>query len=883
MNKTYEFYCKLVSQINTEYSELHGLTNDELRLKLSDIEKCISSCEDKEHALEQHLVQVYAIVKETARRFSQGDIVVDANAYDRRLAIDYDFVVIDGAKAVYKNHWDVCGVPMIWNMVHYDEQLLGGIYLHYGYATEMATGEGKTLVATLPVFLNALTHCGVHLMTVNEYLSKRDFETTRPIYMFHGLTAECIENQPRYDGRRKRAYESDIVFGTNSTFTFDYLWDHVAVVPEDCAQTIHNYAIIDELDSILIDDADEPHIIGGGKKYNNGDIYKENLPIISELIELQDGEYYISDKLTKSASFTKKGKEWLASRKGIANLYDVERLYEVDDFDSVALEKQDEIRQNLYLQNVFIQLLSALTIYEKDEDYIIEDSLIKIVDQNTGRVKESSRWEHGLHTAIEVKEHVTVQNDFDGTAVISLKNYFRLYKKIAGMSGTIMQVRDELLEIYDLRCASLPTHKPLVREDAPLRVFKKTSDKDKAIIDTIIANHKCGRPTLVGNISLKRSDEICDMLDKHGVAYSKLDAKTIKEESMLVAKAGLGNAITISTSVAGRGTDIKPSADAIANGGLMVVGTDLFDSARIDRQLKGRSGRQGDPGASVFFVSLEDQILKNLVSSDLEILLERSDKYEGSEISYDDIRHFFEKAQRNRENYFKLRRRETARKDDIVDPWRKRFYKQRNSVLFNSESAEVIVKDIVSTSDETHDNVETNLMLLYQKARELIIRSEKNNVNRLKAFVPFSDKMYTFAVLLDIQKTKASFEYFCNEFKKQIVLNIYDREWKKFVIYMMGNLDKKEIETLDTMYAKMMLEIESLILSRLLHSTIPFDIRDSLEKNNDGCFVNKSKKETRIQLAKVEPSACCPCGSGKKFCECHGSSIRRNIRIKRRR
>lgn len=883
MNKTFELYSELVMRINGEYEGLRCLTNDELRSKLSAIEKCITSSENKEDALDRHLVSVYAIVKETARRFSQGDVVVEANAYDRLLARNYDFVVIAGDKAVYKNHWDVCGVPMQWKMVHYDEQLLGGVFLHYGYATEMATGEGKTLVATLPVFLNALTHDGVHLMTVNDYLSRRDFETTRPIYMFHGLTADCIENHPRFEGRRKKAYQSDVVFGTNSTFTFDYLWDHVAVVPEDCAQTTHNYAIVDELDSILIDDADEPHLIGGGRKYNTGDIYKEKFPIVRELLDLKDGEYYESDKLTKSASFTRKGKEWLASRIGIADLYDVERLYEVEDFDSVGVEEQDEIREKLKLQNVFMQILSALTIYEKDEDYIVEDSFVKIVDQNTGRVKESSRWEHGLHTAIEVKENVQVQNDFDGIAVISLKNYFRLYRKIAGMSGTIMPVKDELYEIYDLRCAALPTHKALIREDAPLRVFRTAADKDKAIIDAIVANHRRGRPTLVGNISLKRSDEICDLLEKQDVVFSKLDAKTVKDESILVAKAGLGNAITVSTSVAGRGTDIKPSDDAIANGGLMVIGTDLFDSVRIDRQLKGRAGRQGDPGSSVFFVSLEDHILRNLTAEDREALLEKAGSYDGSEISYDEIRCWFEKAQINREEYFMRRRKSTARKDDIVDPWRRKFYDQRNSVLFNSDLADVIVNDIVSSSEDARHRVEDNLRILYAKAKELIIRSQRNNVNRQKAFVPFSHKTYTFAVHLDIQKAKDSYDYFCNEFKKQIILRIYDSEWKKFVIHMMGNLDKKEIEMLDVMYAKMMTDINSVVLNRLQYSSIPFDVRDSSETENYAGREDRSMPASDVPVIKIEPTDFCPCGSGKKFCECHGSSIRRNNRIKQRR
>lgn len=427
MNNILDKYQPLVGSINKEYSKIRGLSSDELRQKLFQIEISINDYEDKRKGLDEYLVQVFALVKETARRFSEGNIVVSANSNDIMLANMYDFVEISGDQAIYKNHWDVMGVPYVWSMVHYDEQLLGGILLHYGYATEMATGEGKTLVATLPVFLNALTHGGVHLMTVNDYLSKRDFEMTRPIYMFHGLSVDCIENYTRQDKRRKEAYKSDIAFGRNSTFTFDYLFDHIAITPDDCVQQSHNYAIVDELDSILIDDADTPHLVGGGNYYNNGKIFKENYSLIKELIENNDSKLYDCDKLKKAAWFTKEGKEWLSSQKNALDLFSVERTYEIDDFDALSLDQQNEVREKLYLQNVLHQLLLSLTVYERDVDYIVEGGKVKIIDSHTGRVKESNRWEHGLHTAIEVKEDVEVQDDFDGMAVISLKNYFRLY------------------------------------------------------------------------------------------------------------------------------------------------------------------------------------------------------------------------------------------------------------------------------------------------------------------------------------------------------------------------------------------------------------------------------------------------------------------------
>lgn len=884
MNNVLDTYQDLVCSINIEYSILHSLSNDELREKLCQIEMAINYDEDKQKALDKYLVPVFAIVKETARRFSEGNIVVTANSYDVKLADMYDFVEIIGDKAIYKNHWDVMGVPTTWKMVHYDEQLLGGILLHYGFATEMATGEGKTLVATLPVFLNALSHEGVHLMTVNDYLSKRDFETTRPIYMFYGLTADCIEKYTRHkDRRHKEAYKLDIVFGTNSSFTFDYLWDHIAITPQECVQTSHNYAIIDELDSILIDDADEPHIVGGGNYYNNGKIYRENYPLVKEMLEKENSEVlFTHNKLTKFAEFTKEGKEWLSDKKGMPDLYRIERTYELVDFDELAREKQDEVREKLYLQNVFLQLLLALTVYERDVDYLVDGGKVKIIDPHTGRVKESNRWEYGLHTAMEVKENVEVQNDFDGMAVISLKNYFKLYKKIAGMSGTIMPVEDELKEIYTLKCASLPTHKPLIRQDNPLRIFKNTEDKDNAIIKAIIDNHNSGRPTLVGSITVKRSEEICSKLNEHGIEYNKLDAKTIKDEAFTISKAGLGSTITVSTSVAGRGTDIKPSADAIDAGGLLVIGTDLFESVRVDRQLKGRAGRQGDPGSSVFFVSLEDQILKNLEQDDLRSLKEYSSLLPEGEIFDEEIRYFFEKAQANREKYFETCRKETARKDDIIAPQRKKFYEQRNAVLFSAEVANSIVSEIISQSDTTSESVDDHLLALYLKTKELVIRSTRNNPNRTSVFVPFSDKLHPFAVLLDVALTIASYDYFCKEFKRQIILQIYDKRWKRFVLHMMDNLDKKEIEMLDGKYLKMMDEINSIILSRLQNSSIPFEVKNEFiqQEQTSTC---KPCRQLRTRTSIIKEDATCPCGSGKKYCECHGSNIHSNNRIRIRR
>lgn len=886
MSNPIEIYKRTVKDINSEYATLHSLSNDELRNRVHDIEQSISTHKNKAQALDKNLVAVFAIVKETARRFSFGPIEVSATPNDFMLVRKYDFVEIKGTKAIFKNRWDVMGVPSEWKMIHYDEQLLGGILLHYGFATEMATGEGKTLVATLPVFLNALAHEGVHVMTVNDYLSKRDFETTRPLYMLYGLSAECIENYGRHDWHHKEAYKMDIVFGENSTFVFDYLLDHLAIRAEDCVQQGHNYTIVDELDSILIDEADTPHIVSGGNHYNNEQIYKENFPLVVELTGNKEAKFYEVDKLKKSATFTQNGKNWLSAKKNIPDLFSVERTYEVADFENLPDDIQNEVRRKIELQNVFMQLLLALTVYERDVDYIIDYNKVKIIDPHTGRVKERHRWEHGLHTAIEVKEDVKVQNDYDGIGVISLKNYFKLYEKIAGMSGTVMSVEGELLETYNLKSASVPRHKPMMRVDVPLQIFKTAKLKDDAIIRTITENRSTGRPSLVGSISVKRSEQLCARLDEKGIAYNKLDAKTTKDEAIIVAKAGIGNTITVSTSVAGRGTDIKPSPDAIKAGGLLVIGTDLFESIRVDQQLKGRSGRQGDPGSSVFFASLDDQILKNLKQEDFDELQKLSSSYTGDDISTDEIRAYFSKAQANREAYFKSCRQEIAHKDDIVAPQRKKFYEQRNAVLFSADEATVIVDRIIAQFNVCSEDTEKNLSSLYSRAKELIVKSTKNNPNRKSILLPFSESLHTFTILLDVEPAITSFNYFCKEFKRQIVLQIYDKEWKQFVVYMMGNLDKKEVEQLDSRYTRMMNDINSVILKRLLHAAIPFETRNessSHEEEENEDRIKKAPPKNTKRFSIIAADAPCPCGSGKKYCECHGCSIRSNNGIKRRR
>lgn len=869
----------IVKDINGRYETLQTLTNDQLRARVKQIEKQIAGCSDTKQELDRQLPEVFAIVKETARRFSRGDIVVTANENDILLADESDFVMIKDRDAVYKNKWVVDKHLTTWNMVHYDEQIMGGIYLHNGYATEMATGEGKTLVATLPVFLNALTHQGVHLMTTNEYLSKRDFEITRPIYMLYGLSADCLELYDRhYDStqKTKRAYNCDITFGTNSSFTFDYLLDHLEMKPERCVQRNHNFAIIDELDSILIDDADTPHIISGGERFDNSKQYKENIGLITELIK--EPNLYTIDRLHKKAYFTKEGEQWISERIEKPELFKTRHLYEITDFDSLSNEDREKVLGNLSLQNIFHQLLLALTVYEKDVDYIIEDDEIVVIDQNTGRAKQGHRWEHGLHTAVEVKEKVEPQKDSNGIAVISLKNYFRLYNKICGMSGTIMSARKELNVIYGLKCIQISTHKPCIRKDEPLSIYKTSEDKYKAIIECILDNQKKQRPTLVGCLSIKSAEKLGNMLTEMGVKHNNLNAKTTRDEANIIAQAGIGNTITIATSVAGRGTDIKPSQDALDNGGLLVIATDLFSSKRIDDQLKGRTGRQGNPGTSICLASLEDFILKNLDDNELTELKVTASKENKASLSSPEIRRFFEKAQANRELYLQSFRKETARKDDIIDPQRRKFYNQRNEVLFNAEAADDIIKEIFLDSGLNLSKMEYHLSELYPTTCELVTRTRKNNQNRKSVLVPYSYGNEPFAVELNVNKTLADFHYFENEYKREAILQFYDKEWKGFVEYMMGNLDHKEVGMLNERYDKMMSNLRKKIAGVMTSSVIIFEKRESPAEES---YIKPHKNTPKRKPSLISPDEPCPCGSGKKFCECHGNSIHRTNKRRR--
>ena len=879
-----EELLKRVDSINKKYTVYKNFSPDEIRRILRNIEKAISSSENVESCLDNYLEDVFAIVKATAYLFSKGSIEVEANDNDFLLADTSDFVQIKEGKAIYLNKWEAGGEKFTWKMVHYDEQLLGGIYLHHGYAVEMATGEGKTLVATLPVMLNALTHNGVHLMTVNDYLSKRDFEITRPLYMFHGLSVGCIELYETHSSRRKLAYKSDITFGTNSEFAFDYLYDHMSMSPDDIVQSGHNFAIVDELDSVMIDNADEPHIVSGGQTYNVGETYKEYKPIFEELYTSEcNFEMFVVDKLNNTAYYTDKGKQWIADNIGISDLYSLTKKYQLADYKSLSIEKQQEINRKLHIQNVFCQLLSAYTLYEKDVHYIVEMGSVIIVDQHTGRTKESSRWDHGLHTAIEVKENVATKPDSDGMAVISLKNYFRLYNKCSGMSGTIMTVSDELEQVYGLHSVSIPTHAPQIRIDLSLKVYKTKVSKDKAIVKEIQSLKEKKRPILVGSISIMRSHELSTLLNNESISHIALDAKSEEKEASVISQAGIEGSITLSTSMAGRGTDIKLSTQSKELGGLAVIGTDLFESSRVDKQLKGRAGRQGDPGSSQFFCSLDDFIVGNLSEDDKKALLEESSRIENDDISTPKIISYMLKAQENREKYYYKQRQKTALKDDIIAPHRRKFYEERNSVLINSQVANSLIASLVSNHTSEADII-VSLRKLYNHAIALVSVTQSNNKVRTKISIPFSDNMHPYSVTFEISNLLKSFEYFCEEYKRQVILQAYDKYWKRFVVHMMEDLDETEIASLEKEYSEMKYEIDCIIMSRMMNATIPvggvgeitpIDTLQETTENNTPRIANSNKSIMSNKL--------CPCGSGKSFGECHGQNTHQTIFRKRRR
>ena len=825
----------VVEKINAVYPEIEKLTNDELRSRIDAVRKRLQdSIADKkaeianvkeeiertdydlreplwarvdkmeqeildilEKGLEEALPEVYAVVKDTARRFTQNEVVeVTATDFDRNLAArGCDFVSIEGDKALYRNSWVAGGNKTVWDMIHYQCQLIGGIVLHQGKIAEMATGEGKTLVATLPVFLNALTGNGVHVVTVNDYLAKRDSEWMGPLYMFHGLSVACIDKTQPNSPERRAAYNADITFGTNNEFGFDYLRDNMATSPEDLVQRAHNFAIVDEVDSVLIDDARTPLIISGPVPKGDDQMYEQYQPIVERLYDRQrklvtslladakklmlsddkkqreegallvfrafkglpkydplikflsqegikpamleqeayymqdnsrqmhivtDPLYFVIDEKNHSVELTDKGYEELASGNSDPKFFvlpDIaSELSAVENeplTDEEKAQKKDELMQNYAVKSERVhtvnQLIKAYALFTRDVDYVItDDNKVKIVDEQTGRIMEGRRWSDGLHQAVEAKEHVKVEAATQTFATITLQNYFRMYHKLSGMTGTAETEAGEFWDIYKLDVVTIPTNRPVARIDMDDRVYKTRKEKYNAVIDEIEKMHLMGRPTLVGTTSVEISELLYRMVKQRlKIEPQLLNAKPEKAraEADIVALAGQQKdgkgVVTIATNMAGRGTDIKLSPEVKAAGGLAIIGTERHESRRVDRQLRGRAGRQGDPGSSVFFVSFEDPVMRQFVSDKVVKMLDRLGLQEGEMIEAPMVTRSIENAQKRvEENHFGVRKH-LLEYDDVMNVQRNVIYTRRHHALMG----ERVGLDIMEMLQSTVENV----------------------------------------------------------------------------------------------------------------------------------------------------------------------------------
>lgn len=812
----------ILDQILAAYGPIDKLSNDELRAKTNELRAKLRECEapfekriaeikqkldedipvnekealatesdkivkDEDDAIEKTLNEIlpeaFAIMKSTARRFAQNETVeVTATDFDKDLSIKHDFVSIEGDKAIYKNHWMAGGNEITWDMIHYDVQLIGGIVLHQGKIAEMATGEGKTLVATLPVFLNALAGKGVHVVTVNDYLSKRDSEWMGPLYMFHGLSVDCIDKHEPNSDARQRAYNCDITFGTNNEFGFDYLRDNMAVRSEDLVQRKHHYAIVDEVDSVLIDDARTPLIISGPvpkavddeqfmefrpyveslynkqrilvtqilndakKKITEGDeteggklllrAYKglpKYQPLIKFLSEpgmkqllqktenfyLQDNErqmpqvtdelYFVINEQQHSVDMTDKGHDALAQSVSDPNFFVLpdmgSQIAEIQHTLSLSpeqrQEKKDALMEEYSLKServhTVIQLLKAYAMFQKDVDYVIMDNKVKIVDEQTGRIMEGRRWSDGLHQAVEAKENVKVEAATQTFATISLQNYFRMYHKLAGMTGTAETEAGEFWSIYKLDVVVIPTNRPVIRQDLDDQIYKTKKAKYAAVINKVVELTKAGRPVLVGTTDVETSELLSRMLRLRGIKHNVLNAKEHAREAEIVAQAGQTSSVTIATNMAGRGTDIKLSPEVRKAGGLAIIGTERHDSRRVDRQLRGRAGRQGNPGSSEFYVSLEDKLMRLFGSERIAGVVDKLGMKDDEAMVSGMLSKSIENAQRKvEENNFGIRKR-LLEYDDVMNFQREAIYARRKNAL-SGERIEIDVMNMMIDS-----------------------------------------------------------------------------------------------------------------------------------------------------------------------------------------
>ena len=1076
-----------VDKVKAVYPSIKALSNDELRAKTDEIKQRIQDyvteekaqveelrkgIEDKELeereaiwaevdkiekaitdkmevVLEQSLPEVFAIMKDTARRFAENEeVVVTANQFDRDLAARFDFVRIEDDKAIYANHWKAGGNEITWDMIHYDVQLFGGVVLHKGKIAEMATGEGKTLVATLPVFLNALTRNGVHVVTVNDYLSKRDSEWMGPLYMFHGLSVDCIDkHQPNSEARRK-AYEADITFGTNNEFGFDYLRDNMAISPKDLVQRKHNYSIVDEVDSVLIDDARTPLIISGPiprgeeqlfeqfrpnvevvvnaqkdlcskllieakkkmasddqKVVEEGSIllyrsfkgYPRNKALIKFLSEqgvkaqmLKTEEYFMSenmrhmheatdelyfviDEKNNSIELTDKGIDLLTGKTDDPTFFvlpDItSQLSQLENMTGTEEEKQaqkDEILANYSVKSERVhtinQLLKAYTLFEKDDEYVVMDNKVMIVDEQTGRIMDGRRYSDGLHQAIEAKERVKVEAATQTFATITLQNYFRMYHKLSGMTGTAETEAGEFWDIYKLDVVVIPTNRPIARNDMNDRIYKTKREKYNAVIEEIVQLTEAGRPVLVGTTSVEISELLSRMLTMRKIQHNVLNAKLHQKEAEIVALAGQKSTVTIATNMAGRGTDIKLSKDVKDAGGLAIIGTERHESRRVDRQLRGRAGRQGDPGSSVFFVSLEDDLMRLFSSDRIASVMDRLGFQEGEMIEHKMISNSIERAQKKvEENNFGIRKR-LLEYDDVMNKQRTVVYTKRRHALMGERIGMDIVNMIwdrcAAAIENNADYESCKLDLLQTLAMDAPFTEEefRNEKKEKLAEKTFDEAMANFKrkserlaqianpvikqvyenqghmyenILIPITDGKRMYNISCNlkaayeseskevvkSFEKSILLHVIDESWKENLRELdelkhsvqNASYEQKDplliyklesVNLFDTMVNK----INNQTVSILMRGQIPVQeapeqpqrvevreaaperrqdmskYREQKQDLNDPNQQAAAQQDTR-EAVRREPIRAektvgrndpCPCGSGKKYKNCHG-------------
>ena len=1138
----------LVEKVKAAYPEIQALDNDQLRAKTKEIQayvqnsanekkeqiaKLKATIEDTpidereaifnqidkldkealdiyEEALNEVMPVAFSIVKETARRFAENEeTIVTATDFDRELAADpsKDFITIDGDKAIYHNHWTAGGNDLKWEMVHYDVQLFGGEVLHQGKIAEMATGEGKTLVATLPVFLNALTGNGVHVVTVNDYLAKRDSEWMGPLYMFNGLSVDCIDKHRPNSPERRKAYQADITFGTNNEFGFDYLRDNMAISPADLVQRRHNYAIVDEVDSVLIDDARTPLIISGPIPKGDDQMFEEYQPLVERLVGVQrqlatqyladakqkisegqrlfdsgkkkEGEkmqeegflslyrsfkalpknkplikylseegikagmlrteeyymannnrempkaveplYFVVDEKQNACDMTDKGTDWMARQVNDKELFVLPDITaqlsalenETGLTDEERINKKDELLSHYAVQSERVhtiqQLLKAYCMFNKDDEYVVIDGEVKIVDEQTGRIMEGRRWSDGLHQAVEAKEHVKVEAATQTFATITLQNYFRMYHKLAGMTGTAITEAGEFWDIYKLDVVEIPTNRPVIRDDMDDRVYKTAREKYNAVIDEIINMRVSGRPTLVGTTSVEISELLSRMLKLRNIPHQVLNAKLHQKEADIVALAGqstqgnvwvsadgrafcdkpsalrynqelsenekkyadidvnkvneeqrLLGAVTIATNMAGRGTDIKLSPAVKEAGGLAIIGTERHESRRVDRQLRGRAGRQGDPGSSVFYVSLEDKLMRLFASERIAGVMDKLGFKDGERIEHPMISRSIERAQKKvEENNFGIRKR-LLEYDDVKNKQRTVIYEKRHHALIGERIGMDIsntIWDRVSSIIEKSDYVgckeqfiklfamecpftekeftEENPDKLMERSFQLAMEAFKRKTERIQNVAwPIIKRVYEEQgsiyerIMVPITDGKGVYNIACNlkeaydtecksvvkDFEKAILLHIIDDSWKE----NLRELDDLEKSVRNASYEQkdplLIFKLESVkiwdnmidtmnnrIVSILMRGAIPEmapeqevreaapeqhsqrynEQKESLVDENQKAAAQHDTRESAQQVNRApivkdkmpgrnDP---CPCGSGKKFKNCHGRGI----------